>query len=96
MSTTKRPYALHNVPRRGCPERWLTSILSGDNAAYYGVTTDGWQSGATAPAEPGWYERLFTDGVLRHWWDGEDWALSPTARLHWRQVGDYPAWRVPP
>lgn len=56
-----------------------------------GVTR--WLDGRTKPARAGWYERLFTDGVLRHYWNGKVWAALRNGQPHWRQVGDYPCWR---
>lgn len=55
-----------------------------------------WFPGTVAPARSGPYQRCFTDGVYVHWFDAErgtwhhDRKASPP---HWRQVGDYPAWR---
>lgn len=50
------------------------------------------------PTEVGWYERHFTDSLIigdstMHWWDGQVWRNKPDGIVHWRQVGDYPAWR---
>ena len=56
-----------------------------------GVTR--WLDGRTKPARAGWYERLFTDGVFRHYWNGKVWAVLRGGQPHWRQVGDYPCWR---
>jgi hypothetical protein len=56
-----------------------------------GVTR--WLDGRTKPARAGWYERLFTDGVFRHYWNGKVWAALRNGQPHWRQVGDYPCWR---
>jgi hypothetical protein len=61
--------------------------------------TTEWFSGLTAPTQPGWYERHFTDSpvigdVSMQWWNGKQWYAHPRNVLpHWRQVGDYPAWR---
>lgn len=60
--------------------------------------TTEWFDGATAPVHPGWYERYFTDSAnigdaTMQWWDGEFWRSRPNGAAHWRQVGDYPAWR---
>ena len=57
-----------------------------------------WFPGTVAPARAGLYERHFTDSCdipiecSLHFWDGSCW-LSRDGRPHWRQVGDYPAWR---
>lgn len=56
-----------------------------------GVTP--WFCGNTQPARVGCYQRIFTDGVFHHWWDGECWLGWEGGMAHWRQVGDYPAWR---
>jgi hypothetical protein len=61
--------------------------------------TTEWFSGLTKPTRPGWYERHFADSPVigdasMHWWDGKKWYAHPRNVLpHWRQVGDYPAWR---
>jgi len=57
-----------------------------------------WLDGSTHPVRPGYYERHFTDYNLSpmagiQYWDGEYWRRAPDAPPHWRQVGDYPAWR---
>lgn len=54
-----------------------------------------WFPGDVSPARVGWYDRCFTDGTFRHWWDGTKWMCSnlSLAVPHWRQVGDYPCWR---
>jgi hypothetical protein len=60
--------------------------------------TTEWFNGLTAPMRPGWYERHFTDSPVigdasMQWWDGACWYIEPYGLPHWRQVGDYPAWR---
>jgi hypothetical protein len=77
------------------PATWLTHIEAcrwhKEATAPFAVTP--WFSGALAPVRKGNYDRLFTDGIYRQRWDGKYW-YSPTAdKPHWRQVGDYPAWR---
>lgn len=52
-----------------------------------------WFNGKTAPVRVGWYERMYTDGLFRHYWDGQVWRARPEDPPHWRQVGDYPLWR---
>lgn len=54
-----------------------------------------WFDGTTHPARVGWYDRCFTDGTYRHWWDGVHWYSNQLIMTepHWRQVGDYPSWR---
>ena len=56
------------------------------------LVTD-WLAGTVAPVHIGWYDRFFTDGLFRHYWDGQVWRARPDCSPHWRQVGDYPAWR---
>lgn len=65
-------------------------------------TTD-WFDGTVAPVRVGWYVRFFTDSLTHQspagdgwsmqYWDGKYWRANPTSEAHWRQVGDYPAWR---
>jgi len=55
-----------------------------------------WHHGSTEPPARGWYDRLFTDGLFRHFWTGERWRSSEHGAAHWRQVGDYPVWRDAP
>jgi hypothetical protein len=64
------------------------------------VTADReWNPGTVAPSRPDWYERHFTDSMIievelsLHFWDGRLWRIKPDGRPHWRQLGDYPAWR---
>ena len=55
----------------------------------------GWFSGDIAPVHVGYYERYYVDGLYLHYWDGKAWKHDhkPETPEHWRQVGDYPAWR---
>lgn len=77
------------------PTQWLAKVSE------YRPQTEGltaWFSGEVAPARVGWYERFFTDSTVlaadlsMQYWDGQSW-LTADGRRHWRQVGDYPAWR---
>lgn len=58
-----------------------------------------WFDGTTAPSRAGWYERHFTDSTViepdasMQYWDGDFWRNRPGRTAHWRQMGDYPAWR---
>ena len=54
-----------------------------------------WFSGDIAPVHVGYYERYYVDGLYLHYWDGACWKHDnkPDTAPHWRQVGDYPAWR---
>lgn len=77
------------------PKRWL--VTANARRPKLPNTTD-WYPGTARPARVGWYERHFTDSPLigdatMQYWDGEFWRRSPTGAAHWRQVGDYPAWR---
>lgn len=53
----------------------------------------GWYCGTITPVRHGWYERHFTDGTHFQHWDGVAWRTQKGCAPHWRQVGDYPAWR---
>lgn len=60
--------------------------------------TTEWFDGTTKPVRVGWYERHFTDSMYignfsMQYWDGKHWRSRPDSIPHWRQVGDYPAWR---
>jgi hypothetical protein len=61
--------------------------------------TTEWYNGTTHPERIGWYERHFTDSVeigdaTMQWWDSALWRVGgPEGLPHWRQVGEYPAWR---
>ena len=62
-----------------------------------GFMTD-WYDGNTSPAREGYYERHFTDSPIIgfasiQYWDGSSWLVKKGGLRHWRQVGDYPAWR---
>lgn len=78
------------------PIKWL-EIANERSPKKRGLTP--WFSGTTKPVRNGWYERHFTDStVIRpsdsmHWWNGEFWSNRKNGLPHWRQVGDYPAWR---
>jgi hypothetical protein len=77
------------------PAEWArhadNCTMCGKHKRPRGVTQ--WLDGRTTPARVGWYERLFTDGVYRQFWDAYAWHAKPGGVRHWRQVGDYPAWR---
>jgi hypothetical protein len=76
------------------PNEWLTA--ANQRAPKVRGKTP-WFPGATQPDKCGWYERHFTDSTLCgpffHYWDGEFWSAQQGGKPHWRQVGDYPAWR---
>ena len=63
--------------------------------------TTPWFDGTTKPERVGFYERHFTYSMMNggvkwsmQYWDGEFWRIGgPSGKEHWRQVGDYPAWR---
>ena len=52
-----------------------------------------WYPPRTHPSRIGYYDRKYSDGVYRHYWNGEYWAQSEHSAPHWRQVNDYPVWR---
>lgn len=72
------------------PRHWLSVAVKRHEVNY-----SPWLPGDIAPVRVGWYERCFTDGTVRHYWDGAKWRpyKGTFAPEHWRQVGDYPAWR---
>jgi|ERR1035437_1550958 hypothetical protein len=75
---------------------WLDKVntrLMWINVAATGEEVTPWFSGETKPSRNGWYERFFTDGIYRHYWDGYTWSRFIAGDAHWRQVGDYPCWR---
>lgn len=69
------------------PDTWIHEATEQEPGAHT------WKNGRTAPDQPGMYERYFTDGIFRSYWDGEQWFHANRKSAHWRQVGDYPAWR---
>lgn len=60
-----------------------------------------WFAGTQKPQHIGWYERYFTGSTINdpassfHYWNGKYWLRTPgeLSETHWRQLGDYPAWR---
>lgn len=53
-----------------------------------------WYPQGTHPVRRGYYERIYTDGIYLHYWDGKFWRHEKTSpQPHWRQVNDYPLWR---
>jgi hypothetical protein len=77
------------------PDRWELVIRKRAAPTPAGVT--GWFNGKTSPDRKGWYDRMFTDGIFRQWWDGARWLAKgydgTPCIPHWRQKGDYPLWR---
>ncbi|MDB5937464.1 MAG: hypothetical protein JWQ01_4808 [Massilia sp.] len=77
------------------PIEWR-EVAAGRSPKFGGVTD--WIDGTNAPVRVGIYERHFTDSLvigmasMQHW-DGTHWLIRGTTKPHWRQVGDYPAWR---
>jgi len=76
------------------PTFWLK--IANERQPRSASVTD-WLPGHIAPAYVGIYERHFTDGNDIQHWDGDKWrvchANGVRGPAHWRQVGDYPAWR---
>lgn len=78
-----------------CPIAWLE--VANERAPKFGGVTD-WIDGTQAPVRVGHYERHFTDSptigfASMQYWDGSQWLIRGMLKPHWRQVGDYPAWR---
>lgn len=58
------------------------------------ANTTEWFDGTTQPTREGWYDRSFTDGVFRQYWNGVEWCFDRYLQQpHWHQVGAYPCWR---
>jgi aromatic ring-cleaving dioxygenase len=78
------------------PAKWLQITIERTRRRE-GLTD--WYPGTVSPVHIGMYERHFTDSQINrpevswHWWDGKSWLSGPNGTPHWRQVGDYPAWR---
>lgn len=78
------------------PSEWLALWDCSDTRVISARTTEAvtpWFIGTTSPERVGYYDRMFTDGLWRQWWDGTFWRSDRTHAIHWRQVGDYPCWR---
>lgn len=78
------------------PADWLVEWSLNPRRAAEAVTTQAvtpWFVGTTKPVRKGWYDRMFTDGLFSHYWDGYAWCSGKGGPPHWRQVGDYPCWR---
>ena len=78
-----------------CPIEWRE--VAAQRAPKFDGVTD-WLNGTQAPVRVGYYERHFTDSpdigmASVQYWDGTHWLIRGTKKQHWRQVGDYPAWR---
>lgn len=77
------------------PRQWV-AVANERRPQMPGLTP--WFDGTTAPVRLGWYERHFTDSPnigdsTMQYWSGKCWMSHPMEKPHWRQVGDYPAWR---
>lgn len=77
------------------PRAWVN--VARERMPQHAGVTD-WYDGTTHPARRGVYERHFTDSMhsgmaSMQYWDGKQWIIRGTDKPHWRQVGDYPAWR---
>ncbi|WP_157266416.1 hypothetical protein [Azohydromonas aeria] len=70
---------------------WLAFVNEHRPCPAKGVTP--WFACSVRPARIGWYERQFTDGIYRQWWNGVAWLFGPDKNQHWRQVDSYPCWR---
>lgn len=82
--------------QRGAAETWFRRVTQEGVAQKIGVSADGWRVGTTSPEYPGTYERLFTDGLYLHFWDGTTWitCIHHNPRPHRYQRGGYPCWRL--
>lgn len=78
------------------PLKWLNT--ANERRPKFAGVTD-WFPGTVKPAHVGCYERHFTDSTVNdpsasfQFWDGTQWIVMSTGMPHWRQVGQYPAWR---
>ena len=73
------------------PESWV-EIASREKPRKPGMTN--WHMGTQEPYRIGLYQRYYTDGLYFDFWDGKQWlSRSEKGAPHWRQVGDYVAWR---
>lgn len=77
------------------PMKWLAKTIVDVPPKRYHTR---WFPGTVAPVHKGFYERHFTDSFMMekpfmHYWDGKVWRSGKGFPPHWRQVGDYPAWR---
>ena len=67
-------------------------VIANQRVPKTNLVTD-WFCGEVAPVHIGFYQRYFVDGVFMQFWDGATWRGRKNGVPHWRQVGDYPAWR---
>lgn len=77
------------------PAKWLARTAAYIPQKRYHTR---WFPGTVAPVHKGFYERYFCDSSLMtapffHYWNGKFWSAQKGGSPHWRQVGDYPAWR---
>lgn len=80
-----------NIVTTPYPEQWAC-VAEKHEPRKRGLT--GWYMGAQAPDMVGFYQRYYTDGIYFDYWDGFFWRTRAKDGVkHWRQVGDYVAWR---
>lgn len=78
------------------PKEWVE--VARQRAPSPSFMTD-WFDGTVKPVHVGYYERHFTDSPIIgfssiQYWNGVVWLTKQHyGQIHWRQVGDYPAWR---
>lgn len=78
--------------------QWATDWRKSESVEHAkGFDVTDWFDGNTCPARTGLYQRMFTDGVFTHFWDGKLWLCrngkGEYVTPHWRQQFDYPLWR---
>ena len=78
------------------PELWLIKWPMNDIRFHWKLDnpdTTPWFSGREKPSRVGWYERIFSHSLCRHYWNGAQWKYRPDSIPTIHQVGDYPCWR---
>lgn len=77
---------------------WATDWHKSESVQHAkGFDVTEWFDGNTCPYRVGLYQRMFTDGVIIHYWDGKFWfsrnSKGNFVTRHWQQRFDYPLWR---
>jgi hypothetical protein len=78
--------------------QWATDWRKSESVEHAkGFEVTEWFDGNTCPSRIGLYQRMFTDGITVHYWDGKLWLCrngkGDYVTPHWRQQFDYPMWR---
>lgn len=88
-------YQQHSQPqqlRSPIPPKVWAKMAAASKPKKRGMTD--WYDGTQVPSKIGLYQRYYTDGLFFDFWDGKQWlSRSEKGAPHWRQVGDYVAWR---